>query len=133
LFPDDFIGRNNLYECESMLGRQDPALAEAREAARLFPSPWSYGQVIYSSILTDRFDDARAALREADGRNFDNETCGTHEVFWRSSKKMSLRWSGNGSGPSARQGRTIGCSTVEGWRRPITAISTLLSVGRATP
>jgi Flp pilus assembly protein TadD len=73
-FPDDFLGHNNLSDCALLLGRRDQALAEAREAARLFPSPWSYGKVIYASITADRFDDAKAAFLEADTRNFDNAT-----------------------------------------------------------
>lgn len=71
-FPDDFLGHNNLSDCALLLGRPDQALAEAREAARLFPSPWSYGKVIYASITADRFGDAKASFFEADTRNFDN-------------------------------------------------------------
>jgi tetratricopeptide (TPR) repeat protein len=73
-FPDDFLGHNNLSDCALVLGRRDQALAEAREAARLFPSPWSYGKVVYASIIADRFDDAKAEFLEADTRNFDNAT-----------------------------------------------------------
>ena len=73
LFPDDFIGHNNLSKCTLLLGRLDESLAEAREAARLFPSPWSYEQVILRSILTDRLDDAKAIFREADVRKLDSK------------------------------------------------------------
>jgi eukaryotic-like serine/threonine-protein kinase len=72
LFPDDFIGHNNLARTSQRLGLPDQSLAEAREAARLFPSPWSYWGVIDRAISTDRLDDAKAVFREADTRKFDS-------------------------------------------------------------
>jgi tetratricopeptide (TPR) repeat protein len=53
------------------LGQPDRSLAEAREAARLLPSPWSYNAVIFGNILTDRLDDAKAAFDDSAVRKFD--------------------------------------------------------------
>jgi eukaryotic-like serine/threonine-protein kinase len=70
-FPDDFIAHSNFAGCLLRLGQPDRSLAEAREAARLLPSPWSYNAVIFGNILTDRLDDAKATFDEAAARNFD--------------------------------------------------------------
>src|SRR5439155_5768787 len=70
-FPQDFTARYNLRGCLLTLGQQDRSLAEAREAARLLPSPWSYNALILSSIYTDRLDEAKATFDEADSRKFD--------------------------------------------------------------
>jgi serine/threonine protein kinase len=70
-FPQDYIARYNLRGCLLFLGQQDRSLAEAREAARLLPSPWSYNALILSSIYTDRLDEAKATFDEADARKFD--------------------------------------------------------------
>jgi len=70
-FPQDFIAHNNLSWCLQLLGQPDRSLAEAREAARLLPSPWSYGALIQRSIYTDRLDEAKATFDEADVRKFD--------------------------------------------------------------
>src|SRR6266478_3176046 len=70
-FPDDFIAHNNLSGCLLRLGQLDRSLAEAREAARLLPSPWSYNALIFRSIVTDRLDEAKATFDEAIARKFD--------------------------------------------------------------
>jgi serine/threonine protein kinase/DNA-binding winged helix-turn-helix (wHTH) protein len=70
-FPQDFIAHNNLSWRLQLLGQPDRSLAEAREAARLLPSPWSYGALILRSIYTDRLDEATATFDEADARKFD--------------------------------------------------------------
>jgi eukaryotic-like serine/threonine-protein kinase len=70
-FPQDFIARNNLSWTLQVLGQPDRSLAEAREAARLLPSPWSYTALIQRSIYTDRLDEAKATFDEADVRKFD--------------------------------------------------------------
>jgi serine/threonine protein kinase/DNA-binding winged helix-turn-helix (wHTH) protein len=70
-FPDDFIAHSNLAGCLLRLGQPDRSLAEAREAARLLPSPWSYNAVIFGNILTDRLDDAKAAFDDSAVRKFD--------------------------------------------------------------
>ncbi len=70
-FPADFIARNNHSYCLVRLGRPDEALAEAREAARLFPSTFSYGQWIGRSIQANRLDEAMAVFESAQQRHFD--------------------------------------------------------------
>ncbi len=70
-FPQDFTARYNLRGCLLFLGQQDRSLAEAREAARLLPSPWSYNGLILSNIYTNRLDEAKATFDEADVRKFD--------------------------------------------------------------
>ncbi len=70
-FPQDFIARNNLSWTLQVLGQPDRSLAEAREAARLLPSPWSYAALIQRSIYTDRLEEAKATFDEADVRKFD--------------------------------------------------------------
>jgi serine/threonine protein kinase len=70
-FPQDFIAHNNLAWCLQILGQPDRSLAEAREAARLLPSPWSYNALILRSTYANRLDEAKAILDEAEGRKFD--------------------------------------------------------------
>jgi serine/threonine protein kinase/Tfp pilus assembly protein PilF len=70
-FPDDFIAHSNFAGCLLRLGQLDRSLAEAREAARLLPSPWSYNALIFRSIVTDRLDEAKATFDEAITRKFD--------------------------------------------------------------
>jgi serine/threonine protein kinase/tetratricopeptide (TPR) repeat protein len=72
-FPGDFRAHNNFRVCLESIGQQDRALAEAREAARLVPSPFSYHAVIFLAIITDRLDEAEADLAEADAQKFDTE------------------------------------------------------------
>src|SRR4029077_2558530 len=71
-FPEDFFAHTNLTVCLSLLGLRDEALAEAREAARLYPSPVSYENLVFNSILADRLDEAQAAFADADARRFDS-------------------------------------------------------------
>jgi tetratricopeptide (TPR) repeat protein len=70
-FPQDYIAHNNLSRCLQLLGQPDRSLAEAREAARLLPSIWSYNFLIFRSILTDRLDEAKVTLDKAEERKFD--------------------------------------------------------------
>src|SRR5262249_43307533 len=41
-FPHALTARHNFSICLGLLGEPDRALGEAREAARLLPSPWTY-------------------------------------------------------------------------------------------
>jgi hypothetical protein len=41
-FPRDVTGHNNFARCLRLLAQHDRAAGEAREAARLLPTPWSY-------------------------------------------------------------------------------------------
>ena len=71
-FPRDVVARNNLARCLKLLGQLDRAAAEAREAARLLPSPWSYNISIIQSTLADRLNEAKAAVDEANALKFDS-------------------------------------------------------------
>ncbi len=71
-FPDNFIAHTNLSLCLYRVGQLDRALAEAREASRLYPSPVSYANVTSLDLLTDRLDEAEAKFAEADAQKFDN-------------------------------------------------------------
>jgi serine/threonine protein kinase len=77
-FPRDFIGHSNFIECLSLLGQPDRAADEAREAARLLPTPWSYHGWMSTSIAADRLEEARAVFDEAQNRKFDEP--GLHEL-----------------------------------------------------
>jgi eukaryotic-like serine/threonine-protein kinase len=71
-FPHDVIARNNFSLCLSVLGQQDRALGEAREAARLLPAIHTYGTWIELSFRADHLDEAQTALDEAAQRGFDS-------------------------------------------------------------
>jgi Flp pilus assembly protein TadD len=71
-FPDDFIAHNNFLVCLLSVGQLDRALAEARDASRLYPSPFSYHSEVYLEMITDRLEEAAARLAEADNQNFDS-------------------------------------------------------------
>lgn len=70
-FPDNFVAHTNFDVCLQSIGQQDMALAQAREASRLYPSEFSYRAVSYLDILTDRLDEAEAKITEAEAQNFD--------------------------------------------------------------
>jgi eukaryotic-like serine/threonine-protein kinase len=71
-FPDDFISHTNFRVCLLSVGQLDRALAEAREASRLYPSDFSYHSVLFLEILTDRLDEAEATISEGDAQRFDS-------------------------------------------------------------
>jgi hypothetical protein len=82
--------------CLHRLGQLDQALAEARESSRLYPSPFSYANVIALQIMTDRLDEADAKFSEADAQKFDTRflryyrarlACLQHD-----SSKMQVQW-----------------------------------------
>jgi serine/threonine protein kinase/tetratricopeptide (TPR) repeat protein len=70
-FPDEFVAHYNLGRCLSRIGQLDRALAEAREAARLYPSPFSYSLVSGLEIWTGRFNEAEATLTRKDAQESD--------------------------------------------------------------
>jgi len=70
-FPDDYIAHNNFGRCLQLSGQQDRALAEAREASRLYPSAFSYGTLTFREILTGRLNEAEDMLAAADAQHFD--------------------------------------------------------------
>ena len=71
-FPRDVIAHTNLATCLGVLGQPNPAADEAREAARLVPSPLSYYHSVIRSINADRLNEAKATFDDADARKFDN-------------------------------------------------------------
>jgi len=76
-FPRDVIAHNNLARCLNALGQPDREADEAREAARLLPTAWSYRNWMYTSIAADRLEEAKAVFYEALQRKFD--TADMHE------------------------------------------------------
>jgi serine/threonine protein kinase/tetratricopeptide (TPR) repeat protein len=70
-FPRDFIGHNNFFRCLSLLGQPARAADQAREAARLLPTLWSYKAWMFSSIMADRLEEAKAIFEEAQTHKFD--------------------------------------------------------------
>jgi tetratricopeptide (TPR) repeat protein len=70
-FPRDVNGRNNFSRWLSLLGQPDRAEDEAREAARLLPTPWSYRGWMFISILADHLEEAKDIFNEAQQRKFD--------------------------------------------------------------
>jgi eukaryotic-like serine/threonine-protein kinase len=70
-FPRDVIGHNNFAKCLNALGQPDRDADQLREAARLLPSPWSYRNWMYVSIMADRLEEAKAVYDEAQARKFD--------------------------------------------------------------
>jgi tetratricopeptide (TPR) repeat protein len=89
-FPDDFFAHANLTVCLSLLGLRDEALAEAREAARLYPSPVSYENLVFNSILADRLDEAQATFADADARKFDSVGLRSHRLLLAFLKKDTV-------------------------------------------
>ena len=71
-FPHDVIARVNSSVCLSVLGQQDRALGEAREAARLLPAENTYRTWVIQSLRADRLDDAQTTMDEAIRRGFDS-------------------------------------------------------------
>ncbi len=72
VFPRDFIAHTNLGSCFLVLGQPALAASEAREAARLQPSPWTFSVVMSYNIFADRLEDAKAASEEAKAHKFDS-------------------------------------------------------------
>ena len=95
-FPDDFIAHNNFGSCLQLVGQQDEALAEACEASRLYPSPFSYNTLTFREIITGRFNEAEALFAAADAQQFDS--AGLHEnrallaFLQRNHSKMEEQW-----------------------------------------
>jgi len=71
-FPHDFVARNNFSQCLTVLGEPDRALGEAREAARLLPSPFSYGLWVSRALDAERVDEAKQTYDEALRRGFES-------------------------------------------------------------
>jgi serine/threonine protein kinase/DNA-binding winged helix-turn-helix (wHTH) protein/Tfp pilus assembly protein PilF len=70
-FPRDALARTNFSTCLALLGQPDRAADEAREAARLLPSPLTYLELIQRNMRADRLNEAKATFDDADARKFD--------------------------------------------------------------
>lgn len=79
-FPRNVRARLNLTNCFSLLGQLDKAADEAREAARLQPTAFTYASWAHSSIVAERLNEAEAALDEAAARKFDSFPLRDHRI-----------------------------------------------------
>ena len=95
-FPDDYIAHTNFRVCLISVGQLDRALAEARESARLYPSPFSYQSLIFAEILADRLGEAEAEVAEADRQKFDSVSLrysrGLLAFLQHDNLKMQAQW-----------------------------------------
>ena len=64
-FPRNVTARVNLAGCLVLLGQPDKAIDEAREAARLQPTAYTYAKWAITSIRAERLNEAQAAIDEA--------------------------------------------------------------------
>jgi eukaryotic-like serine/threonine-protein kinase len=116
-FPEDFFAHTNLTVCLSLLGLRDEALAEAREAVRLYPSPVSYENLVFNSILADRLDEAQAAFADADARRFDSVGLRSYRLLLAFLKKdtvaMKEQWDWAADNPVAGDRLLDGKARVE--------------------
>jgi eukaryotic-like serine/threonine-protein kinase len=118
-FPRDFIAHNNLVKYFAWSGQPDRAAEEAREAARLLPTPWSYRNWMYSSILANRLEEAKAIYNDAQVRNFNGPDMRDERVLvaflQRDEPAMREQWSWAAGKPIA-DGLLFGRSRVEAYR-----------------
>jgi eukaryotic-like serine/threonine-protein kinase len=105
-FPHDVIARNNLGACLVKLGELDRSLGQFREAARLRPTPLSYGAWIQGCLLTDRFEEAQTTMDAALERGFDSTSLHDLQVRLAFHRKddaaMQQQW-------------TLATDTADGW------------------
>jgi len=71
-FPRNFRARLNLASCLAFLGQPDKAADEAREAARLQPTTYTYSEWTFHSRIAERLNESQAVLDEAASRKFDS-------------------------------------------------------------
>src|SRR5688572_14001462 len=71
-YPRDFVPRTNLAARYTAIGQHERALEEAREGVRLNPDAGvAYASVAHSAICLDRYQDARAAIDQAQARKLE--------------------------------------------------------------
>jgi tetratricopeptide (TPR) repeat protein len=80
-FPRDAVAHTNLASYLAKLGQPNRAADEAREAARLLPSPYTYYDLVLRSINADRLNEAKAAFDDADARSFDSTDLRVHRAL----------------------------------------------------
>jgi tetratricopeptide (TPR) repeat protein len=71
-FPHDIIARTNLRTSLTSLGRQNEALVQAREAARLLPSEPTLTNLLRSAIYAQQLGEARETYDEAKSLGFES-------------------------------------------------------------
>jgi eukaryotic-like serine/threonine-protein kinase len=71
-FPSDVRGHINLSSCLMMLGREEQATGESREAVRLLPSMATYSNLIRAALLANLPNEAKTAFNEAEARGIDD-------------------------------------------------------------
>jgi serine/threonine protein kinase/Flp pilus assembly protein TadD len=71
-YPRDPVPPNNLGAYNAILGDREKSLAAYQQSIRLDPqSGLTYGNLILAYLLLDRFDEAKAAVQEAQTRHLD--------------------------------------------------------------
>src|SRR6266481_5034018 len=73
-FPHDIIARTNLRTSLTSLGRQNEALVQAREAARLLPSEPTLTNLLRTAIYAQQLGEARETYDEAKSLGFESLT-----------------------------------------------------------
>jgi DNA-binding winged helix-turn-helix (wHTH) protein/tetratricopeptide (TPR) repeat protein len=71
-FPRDVIARINFGNCLRLMGRNDEALVQAREAARLLPSNPTFSGLLLTAVFAQKFDEAKEAYDDAISRGLDS-------------------------------------------------------------
>jgi len=71
-FPHDIIARTNLRTSLTSLGRQNEALVQAREAARLLPSEPTLTNLLRTAIYAQQLGEARETYDEAKSLGFES-------------------------------------------------------------
>ena len=80
-FPRNFRARLNLASCLAFLGQPGKAVDEAREAARLQPTAYAYGEWTAHAIHAERLNEAQAVLDEAAVLKFDSANLQGHRIL----------------------------------------------------
>lgn len=71
LYPRDPPAYTVLAGAYGGLGRLDESLEAAREAVRLDPTTYNYGNLVGAYLALNRFDEARATIQQAEARHID--------------------------------------------------------------
>jgi len=74
-YPRDMLPYTNLAFIDSLIGKYDKGLEEAREALRLEPNTaTNYGNLGQSYLMLNRLDEAEAVFRQAEERKLESES-----------------------------------------------------------
>jgi eukaryotic-like serine/threonine-protein kinase len=80
-FPRDVIARMNFGACLVYSGRNDEALVQGREAARLLPSNPTFDALLRESIFAQKFDEAKETYDDAISRGLDSPGLHYHHAL----------------------------------------------------